>query len=222
MKVLAVAFGLAYPLLIYAGLSVFQPRTLALALAVGVIARVVALARAREGVDLTRLMLAPAAVACVLVVTAVFNEGRVFLFVPALVNAALLGTFAHTLRRGPSMIETFARLQVDHLSEAEIHYAVGVTRVWCGFFVGNGLAALVLAIRGSLGAWTFYTGFLSYLLMGTLFTLEFLYRTWRFRRYTGGFLNPLLERIFPPRVEVASAGPPPRAHGSGEESGKDA
>jgi hypothetical protein len=46
--------------------------------------------------------------------------------------------------------------------------------------------------------WAFYTGFLSYILMGTLFSIEFLYRTWRFRRYVGGPLNPLLERIFPP------------------------
>ena len=63
----------------------------------------------------------------------------------------------------------------------------------------NGLAALVLAVRASIGVWALYTGFLSYLFMGTLFALEFLYRTWRFRRYTGGFLNPLLERLFPPR-----------------------
>ena len=74
-----------------------------------------------------------------------------------------------------------------------------VTWVWCGFFLLNGLTALALAIHASLAVWALYTGFLSYLLMGTLFALEFLVRTWRFRRYTGGFLNPLLERIFPPR-----------------------
>jgi hypothetical protein len=37
--------------------------------------------------------------------------------------------------------------------------------------------------------------------MGTLFAIEFLYRTWRFRRYVGGPLNPLLERLFPPIQE---------------------
>ena len=199
MRALAIAFGLAYPVLIYSGLSYFEPRTLALALGAGVLVRVVMIGRARAGVDLGRLLLAPLSVAAVLVVTGLFNEGRVFLFVPPLVNFALLVTFGLTLRRGPSMIETFALLQVDELSDAERRYTVTVTWVWCGFFLLNGLTALALAIHASLAVWALYTGFLSYLLMGTLFALEFLVRTWRFRRYTGGFLNPLLERIFPPR-----------------------
>lgn len=199
MRVLAIAFGVAYPILVYAGLSYFEPRTLALALGLGVLLRVVVVARGRQGVDLSRLLLAPVAVGFVLAGTAFFNEGRVFLYVPALVNLALLVSFASTLRGGPSMIETFARLQVDDLSESERVYAVRVTRLWCFFFLLNGSVALVLAVRASLGPWALYTGFLSYLLMGTLFTLEFLYRTWRFRRYVGGPLNPLLERIFPPR-----------------------
>jgi uncharacterized membrane protein len=199
MKVLAIAFGLAYPVFIYSGLSYFEPRTVALALGVGVFARVLAIARARQAVDLGRLLLAPLSVGVVLAVTAFFNEGRVFLFVPALVNFALLVSFGHTLLRPPSMIETFARLQVDDLSEAERGYAVTVTRVWCCFFLLNGAAALLLAVYASIEVWAIYTGFLSYLLMGTLFSLELVVRTWRFRRYTAGALNPLLERIFPPR-----------------------
>lgn len=198
LRALAIGFGVAYPLFIYAGLSYFEPRTLALALGAGVLVRVVWVARATPGVDLGRLLLAPGAVALVLVATAAFNEGRIFLFVPALVNLALLVSFGHTLRHGPSMIETFARLQVDDLSEAERVYAVSVTRIWCGFFFANGCVALVLALEASVAVWALYTGFLSYLLMGTLFGIEFLYRTWRFRRYVGGPLNPLLERVFPP------------------------
>ena len=199
LKALAIGVGVAYPLLIYAGLSYFEPRTVALALGLGVLVRVAFIANAREGVQLSRLLLAPGAVALVLVVTAVLNDGRIFLFVPALVNLALLVSFAHTLRHRPSMVETFARLQVDDLSVEETAYAVAVTRLWCGFFFANGAVALLLAVRGSVGVWAFYTGFLSYVLMGTLFAVEFLYRTWRFRRYVGGPLNPLLERLFPPR-----------------------
>ncbi len=199
LKALAIGIGIAYPLLIYAGLSYFEPRTVALALGFGVLVRVASIARGREGVQLSRLLLAPATVAVVLVVTAVLNEGRVFLYVPALINLALLVSFGHTLRRGPSMVETFARLQVDDLSEDESAYAVAVTRIWCVFFFANGAVALFLAVQATVGVWAFYTGFLSYVLMGTLFAVEFLYRTWRFRRYTGGPLNPLLERVFPPR-----------------------
>ena len=199
MKVLAVAFGVAYPLLVYAGLSIFEPRTLAMALGVAVVLRIGAIAWGREGVDWGRLLLAPAAVGVVLLATAVANEGRVFLFVPALINLALLVSFAHTLRVGPSMVETYARLQVDDLSEEERAYARVVTVAWCGFFLVNGCACLWFALEASVGAWALYTGLVSYVLIGICFTIEFLYRTWRFRRYNGGFLNPLLERMFPPR-----------------------
>lgn len=199
MRVLVVASGLAYPLLVYAGLSYFEPRTLAIALGLGVGVRVAGIAWGRPGVDVRRLLLAPVAVGVVLVVTGVFNEGRIFLFVPALINLALLVSFAHTLREGPSMIETYARLQVDDLDEAECEYAVRATRVWCGFFLVNGGIALWLAVQASVGVWAFYTGLLSYVLMGLLFATEFLYRTWRFRRYHGGVLNPWLQRVFPPR-----------------------
>ena len=205
MKFLAVAFGLAYPFLVYAGLSYVEPRTIALALGIGVGLRIVGVARGRPGVDVRRLLLAPVAVGVVLAVTAVFNEGRVFLFVPALVNFALLVSFAHTLREGPSMVETYARLQVDDLSAAERDYALTVTRVWCVFFFFNGGISLSLAVQASVEVWALYSGFLSYVLMGGLFSTEFLYRTWRFRRYNGGFLNPLLERVFPPRGSPGDA-----------------
>jgi len=205
VKVLAVALGLAYPLLVYAGLSYFEPRSLALALGLAVAVRIAMAARGREGVDVRRLLLAPVAVGGVLALAPLSNEARVFLFVPALVNLALLASFAHTLRQGPSMIETYARLQVDDLSAAEREYAVGVTRAWCVFFLANGCVCLWLAIRASVAGWALYTGLLSYVLMALLFAAELLYRTWRFRRYHGGFLNPLLERMFPPR-DVAAGG----------------
>lgn len=208
LKAAGIVLGIAYPLLVYAGLSLFEPRTLAGVLGAAVLVRVVMIARAREGVDLRRVLLAPVAVAGVLAVTAFFNEGRVFLYAPALVNAALLVSFASTLRVGPSMVETFALLQVDEIDEEERRYAVGVTRLWCVFFLLNGLAAFGFALEADVVAWTLYTGLISYLLMGTLFTVEFLYRTWRFRRYVGGPLNPLLRRVFPPRPvgKVATGG----------------
>ena len=99
------------------------------------------------------------------------------------------------------MIETFALLQVDEIDADERRYAAGVTRLWCVFFLLNGLVAFGFALEANVVAWTLYTGLISYLLMGTLFSVEFLYRTWRFRRYVGGPLNPLLRRVFPRRPQ---------------------
>ena len=99
------------------------------------------------------------------------------------------------------IVERFARLQADDLSEAEVHYCRSVTRLWCGFFIANGSTALYLALVRDLELWALFTGLISYILIGTLFAAEYLYRHWRFRRFVGVFADPLLKVIFPPRSE---------------------
>ncbi len=99
------------------------------------------------------------------------------------------------------MVERFARSQVDDLSLAEVHYCRRVTQVWCGFFFANGSTALYLALVRDIESWTLFTGLISYVLIGTLFGCEYIYRQWRFRRYLGAFTDPLLKWFFPPRSE---------------------
>ena len=65
---------------------------------------------------------------------ALFDDGRLFLFVPVLINAALLVGFGRTLVNGPSMVETFARLRGRDLSTEEVVYCrivTGVARAVC-------------------------------------------------------------------------------------------
>ena len=45
--------------------------------------------------------------------------------------------------------------------------------------------------------WTLYTGLVSYLLVGLLYSVEFVVRSWRFGRYGGTLVEPLFRRIFP-------------------------
>jgi hypothetical protein len=45
-----------------------------------------------------------------------------------------------------------------------------------------------------------YTGIVAYVLAGALFTVEVVYRAWRFRHYEDGPTDAVLRRIFPPRV----------------------
>lgn len=125
--------------------------------------------------------------------------GQLFLFVPVLINTALLIAFGRTLVNGPSMVETFARLRGRDLSTDEVVYCRIVTGVWCLFLALNGAVTLWLALYASLAWWTLYTGVLSYLLIATLFAVETVYRYWRFRPYDGSVTDPLFRRIFPPR-----------------------
>ena len=56
---------------------------------------------------------------------------------------------------------------------------------------------LWLALAGDLWSWALYTGLVAYVLMGILFAVEFVVRSWRFRNYQGTVLEPLFERLFP-------------------------
>jgi len=124
-------------------------------------------------------------------------DARALLLVPVLVNGALLFAFGRTLRRGPSLVETLARLQEPDLSAAQERHCRTVTAVWCGFFAANAAVCTALALLADLWLWTLYTGVISYLLMGLLFGAEFLVRSWRFHNLRFAPVEPLLRRLFP-------------------------
>jgi uncharacterized membrane protein len=129
---------------------------------------------------------------------------NLLLLVPTLVNGLLLFSFGSTLVYPPTVIEKIARTMTNDLSENEVLYCKNVTVVWCLFFTLNGSMALFLAFFYSIEVWTLYNGVIAYGLMGLLFLVEFFYRHWRFRRFVGTPLDPLLRRIFPPHASNAN------------------
>ncbi|MGH7886281.1 MAG: hypothetical protein ACREPG_00320 [Candidatus Binatia bacterium] len=102
---------------------------------------------------------------------------------PVLVNAALLSVFAYSLFSPPSIIERLARLHEANFPPAAIVYTRRVTQVWCLFFALNGAIALYTALFASMAQWSFYNGFLAYLLMGLLFAGEYCARCHFKRRH---------------------------------------
>jgi len=198
VRVLVAVVGLGYPLLVYAGLLFFEPRVL-VAIAGGLLlARGASSWRAWNRRDVLRVMMPVSLVVAVLAVAAIFNDGRAFLFVPALVNGALLIGFGRSLVRGPSMIETYARLRHPEMPASRAPYLRALTGMWCVVFAVNLTISLLLALYGTLEAWTLYNGILAYALIGSLLAAERVYRYWRFRGYHGDLLDPLFRRVFPP------------------------
>lgn len=160
---------LAYPLAVYAGMARLQPRGMALLL--------VALALARAAVSRQALWLVAAAGAALLALVAGLGNAWLPLkLYPVLVNAVLLAVFGFSLWRPPTVVERLARLREPDLPAAGVAYTRRVTQAWCVFFVCNGGIALATALWGSDAAWAFYNGLLAYVLMGTLFGVEWLLR----------------------------------------------
>ena len=95
---------------------------------------------------------------------------------PVWVNGLLLLLFGLSLTQKQSLIERLARLQHPDLPPEGVAYTRRVTQIWCGFFILNGATAAILAGLQYYDWWAAYTGIVSYVLMGVLFTGEWIYR----------------------------------------------
>jgi uncharacterized membrane protein/peptidoglycan/xylan/chitin deacetylase (PgdA/CDA1 family) len=188
---------LGYPALAYFGLAHLGARSAALLLLLAVAASQLPRVIARPGA-LRGLAWLGLAVGALLGLAALLDDSRFILAYPALVNFVLLSQFGWSLRSPPPMVERFARLQVDDLDATEARYCRTVTQVWCGFFLFNGTAAALLAFLGSREWWALYTGLVAYLLMGSLFTVEYVVRKARFGRFGPGLLDQSLLRVLRP------------------------
>lgn len=102
---------------------------------------------------------------------------------PVLVNVAMLVVFLFSYFKPPTVIETFARIREPHLPEEAINYTKNVTLVWCMFFVINGSISLFTVFFSTMEVWTFYNGFLSYLLIAILMACEYMIRIRFKKRY---------------------------------------
>lgn len=173
---------LAYPLVVYYGLNRWGLNLLAAILALFFLLRLVA-ARKTRLADLKPLAWAGGVSGILLVgAGALLRREGLLLFYPVLINVIMLVLFLHSLRRPRPLIEQFARLEKPDLSPAEVSYANALTRIWCGFFVLNGLVALATCFV-SRQAWMLYNGLISYLLVGSLFLGERLVREQILEKY---------------------------------------
>jgi uncharacterized membrane protein len=164
-----VAVSVAYPVVVYLALGHVSPRWIALLLVV--------LALLRAWLTRESFWLVAAALAGVLALASAVGDrwGPLRLY-PALVNLVMLGLFATSLWRGPTVVERLARLRESNFPLAAVAYTRRVTQVWCGFFVVNGFIAMATALWASPAAWALWNGLLSYVAMGALMGGEWLVR----------------------------------------------
>lgn len=179
-NLLAIGLTLAYPPAVYFGLRQVQPRMLGLMLLSLLLLRHWRSAR-RFAADIERAeWIVFAGLCCLALGIVASNRQELLLLYPAAVSLSLLLVFGRSLLHPPSMIERIARLSEPGLPAEGVRYTRRVTWAWCGFFTIN--AAISLAtVFASRERWALYNGLVSYLLMGALFAVEWLFRR-RMRR----------------------------------------
>lgn len=94
-------------------------------------------------------------------------------FYPVLINLGLAGFFTFTLFNPPSAIERFSARLGMQIEGRAVGYTRTLTMVWLVAFICNALAAAYTALYAGLEVWTFYNGFLSYVLIGLLLAIEY-------------------------------------------------
>ncbi len=111
-----------------------------------------------------------------------FTQQTVFLkLYSVIINGMLLLFFGSTLFFEPTVIFRFATLADKSIKGSSFEpqvraYCRKVTVVWCCFFIANGSVAAWTAFCASDAVWSLYNGGISYLLMGLLFSIEFIIR----------------------------------------------
>lgn len=176
-RLAAALLAIAYPALVYYGLTRFEPRVLGLLLLAILLLRqgahAAAFWRSAPGGE-RRLLLSMLGLSLAIVGA---NSEDLLRLYPAAMSGGMFILFARSLRHPPSVIERIARLHEPDLDAAGVRYTRTVTQVWRVFLAINTLLALVTVFT-SRELWALWNGLGAYLCMGLLFVGEWLWRRW--------------------------------------------
>ena len=173
LRLLTYLFLIIYPALVYFGLSRFDERWIALTLLIMIVVRSVFLPKDNKyrtwGLISVGLI--------IMLLVSIFRDPIYLRLYPLLMTIVMLGIFFSSLFFPPSVIEVFARLgfKDKEMPKYIVEYTRNVTKVWCLFFVLNGVIS-IYTVFTSLEVWIIYNGLISYLLMGGLVASEVAYR----------------------------------------------
>jgi hypothetical protein len=130
-------------------------------------------------------LLAPVLMASLAAFVFIADSRRAAMAYPVVINFGLLSYFWGSLRGGPTAIERLARLEQPELPPEGVRYTRVLTKVWCAFFILNGLFAAFTAWWGDSRLWAAYNGLIAYVLIGGLVLGERLFRPILIRKFHG-------------------------------------
>jgi uncharacterized membrane protein len=179
LSVVITIISIAYPVIVFFGLQHFSPSIIASVLLMVILARLMlhsssASSSNKKPAPWVKASLLMAAI--LLLCSALLNSTALIQFYPVVVNLTLLSVFVMSLIRPPSVIETLARMTDPGLPLTGVVYTRKVTIAWAVFFAINALIAAYTALFMSLQSWTIYNGFIAYVLIGLMFSIEYLIR----------------------------------------------
>jgi uncharacterized membrane protein len=173
LAVITFFVGISYPFIVYFGLCVSPPKTIAFCLIALLLLRLI-WGKIEKKNNLELFVFAGAVVLTLVLLP--LNEMLAIKIYPLTISFGLAVVFSYSILRPPTIIERIARRMAPNLNERGVRYTRQVTKAWVIFFIVNGAISAWTAIYANIDVWLLYNGFISYILMGLLFSLEFLMR----------------------------------------------
>jgi uncharacterized membrane protein len=176
---LLVVVSLAYPFIVYLGLQRLSPAVFA-----GLLLFLAAIKYFAERGQRDLVQLAMVLVMVVFsLLLAVTNHELLLRLYPVVISLSLAGFFAVSLRQPESLLTRLARLSGKEITPNARSYTWRLTLIWAILLLFNACISLYLALFASLYLWTLYSGLVSYLIFGSIFLLELVYRRIYIARY---------------------------------------
>ncbi|MCX4189066.1 hypothetical protein [Methylophaga sp. OBS3] len=168
-RLLIILLSVAYPFIVYWGLSQ-QHQSIVMVLLCALLLSRIVLAKSRA----ERSMVV--AMTVIVAVVLWFNKDVGLLFYPVIINLLFLMMFAGSLVVGMPVIERLARIREPNLPPEGVRYTRRVTYAWCLFFVLNAALSMLTVVWADPQIWLLYNGIIAYFLMGAMFIGEWLIR----------------------------------------------
>lgn len=138
-----------------------------------------------------------AAAAVALLVCALVFSPQVLLFAPpVIINGMLAAVFAASLRPGQEpLIAVFASFEHDTLPSDLMRHARLITWCWALLLAAIAIVALALAVWATMETWSLFVNVVGYVLIGSLFAGEYVYRRVRYRHYRHASLPAMIRNV---------------------------
>ncbi len=105
-----------------------------------------------------------------------------FKYYPPVVNFGFFIVFFSSIFQEKTVIQKIALAQDPNAGEAVMRYTRNLTYLWSAFMFVNFLISLCTVFM-SKEVWAIYNGFISYILVGTFFVIEYIVRINFMRKY---------------------------------------
>jgi len=160
-----------YPLIVFFGLQWVEPAYIALAL---VCIAGLRFYNTKATTNIPFIKVAGINIIILLMLSFFSNSSFLLKLYPVVMSLSFLSIFVYSIIKPPTVITLIAGAR-DKLTVNAVEYTKKVTKVWCVFFLFNGVIAFITIFLSD-EIWALYNGLISYVLMGVLFLGEWIVR----------------------------------------------